>query len=109
VRADPNFANAHYNLGNLLVRLGRTDDAVASYRRAVESRPDFAEARHNLAYILAAERRRDEALAEYSKALRFATEQNKQALIEAIRVHIRECEAAKFKGEGIALPQSVPP
>ena len=36
----PDYAKAHYNLGNALKDLGRTDEAVACYERAVaESKP----------------------------------------------------------------------
>jgi tetratricopeptide (TPR) repeat protein len=44
----PEDAGVHNNLGNALGRLGRFDDAVASYRRALALRPDFAEAHNNL-------------------------------------------------------------
>jgi len=39
---------AHYNLGKVLVILGRSGEAIAAYRRAIEIRPDFAEAYTNL-------------------------------------------------------------
>jgi tetratricopeptide (TPR) repeat protein len=44
----PDDAGVHNNLGNALGRLGRFDDAVASYRRALALKPDFAEAHNNL-------------------------------------------------------------
>ena len=47
LRAD--FADAHNDLGRLLLSLGRTDAAIASCRRALELRPRFAAALGNLA------------------------------------------------------------
>jgi len=40
-------ADAAYNRGNALARLGRLEDAVAAYKRALEANPDDADARHN--------------------------------------------------------------
>ena len=49
---DPDYAEAHYNLGNALLIRGRVPAAVAEYRRALAIRPDFAKARHNLEIVL---------------------------------------------------------
>jgi tetratricopeptide (TPR) repeat protein len=43
---------AHFNLGNALARLGRLDEARASYGQALAIRPDFAEAQQNLEKVL---------------------------------------------------------
>ena len=48
----PDFAEAHSNLGNALQELGRLEEAVASYRKALAIKPDYAEAHHNLAHPL---------------------------------------------------------
>ena len=45
----PEFADAHNDLGEVLLRLGRTDAAIASCRRALALRPRFAAALGNLA------------------------------------------------------------
>ncbi len=42
---DPTY---HNNLGIPLKALGRADDAVASYRKALAIKPDYAEAHNNL-------------------------------------------------------------
>lgn len=65
----PDDAEAHYNLGNTLLMLGRPDEAVASYRRALQIRPDDAEAHYNLANTLLMLGRPDEAEAGYRRAL----------------------------------------
>jgi protein O-GlcNAc transferase len=43
--ADPALADAHYNWGCLLFGQGRSDDAVASHRAALEADPAFGPAR----------------------------------------------------------------
>ena len=46
------FAEAHYSFGNMLNKLGRMEEAAASYRQAIALNPDFAEAHTNLGIIL---------------------------------------------------------
>ena len=45
-------ADAHNNLGSIVHRQGRIDEAVSHYRRALELQPDDAEAHHNLGHAL---------------------------------------------------------
>lgn len=45
-------ARIHYTLGNHYVRLGRTFDALASYRDALLLDPDHEDAKHNLELVL---------------------------------------------------------
>jgi Ca-activated chloride channel family protein len=42
-----------YNRGNALARLGRLDEAIAAYQRALERDADHADARHNLELLQA--------------------------------------------------------
>ena len=60
---------AHNNLGAALNRQGRTDEAIAQYRQALEIRPDHVEAHNNLGNALAGRGRLDEAIAQYQKTL----------------------------------------
>ncbi|MCP5247577.1 MAG: tetratricopeptide repeat protein [Candidatus Accumulibacter sp.] len=46
------FAEAHYNLGNVLGAQGRHREAETSYRRALALKPTFAEAHCNLGNTL---------------------------------------------------------
>ena len=48
-----------FNRGNALLLLGRYDDAIASYERAIELRPDWAEATGNLALARLRKERRE--------------------------------------------------
>ena len=65
----PDSAEAHNNLGNMLIERGNLEDAVASFQKALISRPDFAEAHSNLGNALRELGRLDEAVASYRNAL----------------------------------------
>lgn len=47
----PDFAEAHYDRGGLMVVSGRMPEAYDDYTRAIELRPDFAEAYFNRALV----------------------------------------------------------
>lgn len=77
VRMNPGFADALVNLGAAEERLGRPDEAIRAFRRALTLAPDAAAARRGLAATLnnlgskAAEGGRfDEAIELFDKALR---------------------------------------
>jgi tetratricopeptide (TPR) repeat protein len=65
----PDFAEAHYNLGNSLNELGRLDEAETSYTRAIALKPDYAEAHSNLGNTLKELGRLDEAEASFTQAI----------------------------------------
>ncbi len=48
----PNYAEAHNNLGALLLQSGRTTEAVAEYQAAVHIDPDYPDAHSNLGSAL---------------------------------------------------------
>src|SRR5262249_44838362 len=52
LRIDPQYAQAHNNLGALLQVAGRTAQARTEYERAIALRPDNVEARANLGQLL---------------------------------------------------------
>jgi tetratricopeptide (TPR) repeat protein len=58
VKARPDFAEAHSNLGYSLRNSGRLDQAIASYQEAIRLKPNLAEAREYLgvAYVLKGDR-----------------------------------------------------
>jgi tetratricopeptide (TPR) repeat protein len=51
ISIDPSFAAAHTNLGNVVYRLGRADEAVRHYRIAIGLEPEAPEAFFNLAVL----------------------------------------------------------
>jgi len=70
IEVDPNFAEAHNNLGNALRELGRLAEAEEHLRQALTLKADYAEAHNNLGVVLVKARRLPEALAAYERALR---------------------------------------
>jgi len=63
-RADPFFAEAWYNLSDLLDEQGRLEAAVDCLRGALRAAPDYADAMFNLALLLQRSNKHAEA-AEY--------------------------------------------
>ena len=63
---------AHYNLGVALDHLGRIDEAMSQYRKALEVKPDYVDARMNLGVDLASRGQTDEAIAAYRETIRLA-------------------------------------
>src|SRR5205085_4541464 len=77
---DPDHANAALGLGNALLAAGRTDDAIAAYRQAVDGAADAVLARNNLGNALLRNGEVAEAVEQYRAALaideRFALAHN---------------------------------
>ena len=72
--SSPNFAGAHYNLGNALGNQDKPDEAIAEYRRAIELDPTFAAAHVSLGNVLGDQHKLDEAIAEYRRAIELRPE-----------------------------------
>ena len=66
---NPDYAEAHNNLGNALANRKQFDEAIAHYRKSLAIKPNFAEAHNNLGIALAARGQLDEAIAHYQKTL----------------------------------------
>jgi Flp pilus assembly protein TadD len=60
----------HKNLGKILDRMGRNDEAIGQYTETLRLAPDDAEAHYCLGGVLARSGRRDEAVAHLTRALR---------------------------------------
>ncbi len=69
VELDPQFAEAHNNLGVYLLQSGNTDSAIQHLRAAVALSPSWAKAHLNLGDALRANRGFDQAIAELQRAL----------------------------------------
>jgi tetratricopeptide (TPR) repeat protein len=70
--ASPHSARAQLNIGNVARRNGRTEDAIAAYKRSLEIDPDYPDAMSNLAGIYGAQGRFDDALPLVERALEIA-------------------------------------
>jgi tetratricopeptide (TPR) repeat protein len=66
---NPDYADAHANLGLALQDLGKPDEAVTSYNKAIAINPDHADAYSNLGTTLQALGKFDEAVTSYNKAI----------------------------------------
>ena len=66
---NPDYAEAHSNLGVALQELGKLDEAAESCRKALAINPEHTEAHSNLGAVLLDLGRLDEAVASYLKAL----------------------------------------
>lgn len=53
LRLDPNFFEAHSELGVNLAKLGNREDALAEFRTAMRIRPDCPQVKANLALLMA--------------------------------------------------------
>ena len=73
---NPEFAGAHGNLGIALQRLGRPDQAIESFRRALALQPD-ADAHYRLGGALGEQNRLDEAIASYREVLALRPDDNR--------------------------------
>ncbi|HIJ83621.1 MAG TPA: tetratricopeptide repeat protein [Magnetococcales bacterium] len=69
VRIRPDYADAHYNFGNLMYEMKHFAEAEAAYRLALRFKPEFAQAHNNLGIVLHAMQRYNEAAAAYRQAL----------------------------------------
>lgn len=70
---EPDLADAHNQLGKVLVALGRLEDAVGSFSRSLEINPDTSGAHNNLGIALRQLGRTDEAIATFERALEIAS------------------------------------
>jgi Flp pilus assembly protein TadD len=76
----PDFAEAHYNLGNALVRKGSVDKAIVHYQQALQINPDSLYVLNNLAWLLAT-----------------ASDPHLRNGKEAVRLAERACQLTQYK------------
>jgi tetratricopeptide (TPR) repeat protein len=69
VALEPDFAQAHFNLGLAHQSRGQTDLALSSYTQAIHCKPDYALALRHLGTLLQTQARYDEAIECHRKAL----------------------------------------
>ena len=69
IRINPNFADAHYNLGNAMKEIGNLRQAIESYRASLEINPNDTEVLLNCGNALKSYGDFDQAIEIYSQAL----------------------------------------
>lgn len=69
LRLKPDSAEAHHNLGTLLVQLNRLEEAKAHFEKAIAIRPDSLQARNNLGNVLARLNCLDQSIVQYERVL----------------------------------------
>ena len=52
IDVNPNYADAHYNMGNVLGRKNELDAAIECYKQALKINPEYAEAYYNMGLLL---------------------------------------------------------
>ena len=68
---EPDDLNAHYNLGNAWLAVGRIDEAIVQFKKALEIEPDDADTYYNLGVALVRIGRSDEAISCFQKVIAF--------------------------------------
>jgi tetratricopeptide (TPR) repeat protein len=66
---DPTYAAPHANLGTVYRALGRQEEAIATYQRAIELDPTDARFHNNLGLVYSALGRQEDAIAAYQRAI----------------------------------------
>jgi tetratricopeptide (TPR) repeat protein len=96
----PDYAEAHNNLGNAFSKQGKLKEALASYTKALEIRPNYPEAQNNLGVALARQGRLNEAIAHFNEALRLKPDYvpARANLERALQMMTRADEAAITRG-----------
>ena len=101
----PDWPEAYYACGNVLVELRRYGDAIASFDKAIALKPDYSPAYNSRGNALQALRRFDEAVETYDNAIAFkadyaAAYSNRGNALQSLN---RFEEAIESYGKAIAL------
>jgi protein O-mannosyl-transferase len=69
LQVNPDYAEAHNNLGYALFQKGAVDEAMVHFQKALQIKPDYAEAHYTLGNVLINKGRVDEAMVHFQQAL----------------------------------------
>jgi tetratricopeptide (TPR) repeat protein len=69
VKLNPDFAQAHENLGSSLARSGQLPAAIEQFEAAIQIDPGYVVARNNLGFALAQSGRIPEAIEQFQQVL----------------------------------------
>ena len=100
-----NNAYAQYNLGVVLVQLGRVDDGIARFREALRVDPNYADVHIDLANALNQRGQADEAIGEFATVVRLRPDyaDARVAYGSLLRTHGRNAEAMTQLREALRL------
>ncbi|MGD1713665.1 tetratricopeptide repeat protein, partial [Dapis sp. BLCC M172] len=76
IKIKPDFAQAHYNLGNIFLKQGKLKAAIESYQQAIKIKPDYGIAHHQLGNALDKKGELEAAAESYQQALKFLPDSN---------------------------------
>ena len=88
----------HYNLGNALVALARTQEAAESFRAATRLDPARVDARSNLAHALSQAGRHEEAVREFRQLLSLQTTAAARNALASALVRCADADPAAAQG-----------
>jgi tetratricopeptide (TPR) repeat protein len=91
---NPNYAEAHNNLGAICEQQGRLDDAANEFRQAIANRPDYPLARFHLGRILVNNQKYDEAIHQFIMALTPEDEETTVYLYALAATYVRAGDRA---------------
>jgi protein O-mannosyl-transferase len=105
LRGNPDSWLTHQNLAVELVRLGRTDEAIAEYKRALAIKPDYALADANLAIEYRRAGKYQQAVEYYTRALEIepTMARAQQGIAASLRALGKDEEAAQHERAGAHL------
>jgi tetratricopeptide (TPR) repeat protein len=69
IKKFPNSSYGHYQLGNVLFRQNKKEDAIKEYQKAISLNSKYALAYNAMGQVFASQQQWSEAIAEYQKAL----------------------------------------
>lgn len=103
IAADPNYLEAHFNLGFLLMNMGNYAQAIPHFQQVNRQFPNHAESHNNLGYCLEGMGQLQEAAAEYNVSLQLKFHPTPQANLQRVMARIQMATAPQ-----VPLPGQVP-
>ena len=80
IKIDPDYAGAHYNLGDAYDDLGKYEEAIESYKQAIRIDPDDATAHYGLGVTYIILRDKSSALKQHKILKKLDTKMAKELL-----------------------------
>jgi predicted Zn-dependent protease len=95
VSQDPQCTRAHFMMGVLDEELGKPDDAIAHYRRSVETDPGCLMSLRNLAVLYAARGDEADTREMVTRALQLEKDRDRRHALESLLDKLRDAHASK--------------